>query len=130
MLAVDLQTLVTPGPHDAADQRLGVLDRPGRGRTQIEAVPPTDVLNRAILVEQQQLRVIVQQIRAWIDSQRAKVRPQGALDCNQAIMSRRRAEALRTASSRPGSLKTTTAFRPAPRTGSVSTICWTVKLRS
>ena len=83
MLAVDLQALEAPRAHDAPDQRLRVLDRARRRRTEIEAVPPRDVLNRAVLVEQQQLGMIVQQVRAGIDRQRRdpQLRPQSrALD--------------------------------------------------
>ncbi len=70
VLAVDLDAFEAPILENARHQLFGVGDGRLIGRAQIERVPPRDQLWRAVLVEQQHVRMIVQQIGAGIDGQR------------------------------------------------------------
>jgi hypothetical protein len=75
MLAVDLESGKSPLADEFLDEPLRVFDGLGVPGAQVKAVPPGNILDRAILVEQQHVGMIVQKSEPGRDRQRGVPEP-------------------------------------------------------
>ena len=70
VLSIELQAVEAPIPHGLGDDGLVVLHHRGNGGTEIPRVPIGNLLLRSVGIEQQILRVLLDQLRVRFNRQR------------------------------------------------------------